>query len=467
MAESAWRVVLEADLERELLEDGASCACTTWHPSSDYHRTEDRMGGVTTVRTWRMLGIAGAALLMAACGREPVGDGPYAREVAEAVPRIEKATGMKFKSPPRVEARSRDQVRDFLLAKFDEETPAQQIAGEEAAYKLFGMLPDSLDLRKFFLAVLTEQVVGYYDPAKKVLYVVEGANESTLGITITHELIHALQDQYVNLDSLQKVTKDNDRLSAIQAVIEGQAQFEQLSIMVGGQQNIALRVGGRDGIREMIRENQSAMPVFATAPMVIQESLLFPYLTGADFVMRFRERRGAANPLQSIPQSTEQLLHTDAFFGATQDQASTLVLPAPRGARSIYSNDLGEFGTRLFLYQHRSDETTSARAAAGWDADRYMVLEGSGGRGLVWVSVWDTPLEAAEFNDALVRATIRRTGAGERTLPDGGKSFGAKGRTTTIRPLEIAGRAVLVYTDLPDAMGLGVFDASAIRLTPR
>ena len=105
--------------------------------------------------------------------------------------------------------------------------------------------------------MLTEQVIGYYDPATKVLYVVKGADEKTVAITITHELVHALQDQYVNLDSLQKLTGDNDRLTAAQAVIEGQAQFEQLSIMVGGSSNIALRVGGRDRMREMIRENQS------------------------------------------------------------------------------------------------------------------------------------------------------------------------------------------------------------------
>ena len=265
-----------------------------------------------------------------------VGDGPYAREVADAIPRIEKSTGMKFRTPPRVEARDRSQVRDFLLRKFDEATPAQELSGEEAAYKMLGLLPDSLDLRKFFLAVLTEQVIGYYDPAAKVLYVVKGADEKTVSITITHELVHALQDQYVNLDSIQKATKDNDRLSAAQAVIEGQAMFEQMSIMAGGASNIALRVGGRDGMREMIRESQNSQPVFATAPMVIQESLLFPYLSGADFVQRFKERKGNANPLTSPPTSTEQILHTDTYFAATRDEPATLALPAPRGATKVY-----------------------------------------------------------------------------------------------------------------------------------
>ena len=68
-----------------------------------------------------------------------------------------------------------------------------------------GLLPDSLDLRKFMLSLLTEQIVGYYDPTTKVLYIVQGASDEMVGVTVSHELVHALQDQYINLDSLQKV----------------------------------------------------------------------------------------------------------------------------------------------------------------------------------------------------------------------------------------------------------------------
>jgi len=407
------------------------------------------------------------AALAGACRKNPAGDGPYASEVADAVPRIEAATGLKFKRPPKVELRSKEQVRDFLLKQFDQSSPAAELQGEEAAYKLLGMIPESMDLRKFLLAVLTEQVVGYYDPATKVLYVVQGADDKLAGITITHELVHALQDQYVNLDSIQHATDDNDRLSAAQAVIEGQAQYQQLAIMLGGSQNIALRVGGRDRIREMIRENQSAMPVFATAPMVIQESLLFPYLSGADFVQRFEAERGKANPLEHLPVSTEQILHTPAYFGATPDLPSTVTLPAPRGATSVYQNDLGEFGTRLFIYQQLADQDLAARAAAGWDGDRYAVLQGAGGRGIVWASVWDSSLEAAEFSDALIRATQRRTGAAERNVGSGGATFAAKGRTVSILPLSVGDRPVIVYSDLPDGMSAGVIDAGAIRVTSR
>jgi hypothetical protein len=409
---------------------------------------------------------ASALLVGAVACRGGGASGPYGRELDEAIPRIEQSVGLKFKQRPRIEERTREQVREFLVRKFNETTSTSEIAGEESAYKLLGLLPDTLDLRKFTLAVLTEQVIGYYDPAPKVLYVVKGADEKTVGITITHELVHALQDQYLNLDSLQKSTGDNDRLTAAQALIEGQAQFEQLSIMLGGSSNIAVRLGGGDQIREMIRQNQSAMPIFATAPMLIQESLLFPYLSGADFVRRFKEQNPKGNPLLDVPRSTEQILHSNAYFAAKPDEPSTVTLPAPRGATKVYENDLGEFGTRLFLFQHLKDPVLAARSATGWDGDRYVVVQGPTGKGIVWASVWDGPLEAAGFTDALTRATSKRTGAAERNIAGGGASFAMKGRTVSITPRTIGGRAAVIYTDLPDGLA-GVVDPAAITLTPR
>ncbi|MEO6526710.1 MAG: hypothetical protein ABIP93_08820 [Gemmatimonadaceae bacterium] len=411
------------------------------------------------------MGLTAVVVLCASCRRDSAGDGPYAREVAEAIPRIEKSTGLKFKTPPKVEARTREQVRDFLLKKFDEATPAKELAGEEAAYKILGLIPDSMNLRAFFLRILTEQVVGYYDPAAKTLYVVSGADEQTVGITITHELVHALQDQYINLDSLQKSGGDNDRLSAAQAVIEGQAQFEQVSIMVGGSENIAARLpGGWERIRDEIRNRQSEMPVFATAPMVIQESLLFPYLTGAEFVHQVKAKKGNVNLFADIPRSTEQVMHPPLYLASAPDEPTIVALPAPRGATKLYENDMGEFGTRLYIYRFLRDPSTALRAASGWDGDRFMVVEGKGGRGIVWAIVWDSALEAAEFSDALIRATMQRTGAAERSVAGGGATFAYKGRTVSVLPHTIGARALVLFSDLPDAMGADVVAPTAITL---
>ena len=407
---------------------------------------------------------AAALIAAAACSRgKDVGSGPYAREVADAIPRIEQATGLKFKTPPRLEVRTRDQVRDFLLKQFDEATPAAQLTGEEKAYKLLGLIPDTMNLRAFFLRVLSEQIVGYYDPKAKTLYVVDGADEQIVGITITHELVHALQAQYVNLDSIQKSGTDNDRLAAAQALVEGEAQFEQVSIMLGGPDQIEARLPGAwDRVREEIRNRQGEMPVFATAPMVIQESLLFPYLSGAEFVRRVKEKRGNVDLFRDIPRSTEQVLHPPTFLASVPDEPTRVVLPAPRGVTNSYENDMGEFGTRLVVYDYLRDPQTAQRAAAGWDGDRFMVVERGNERGIVWAIVWDSPVDAAEFTDAMVRATMRRTGAAQRSVGSG-VTYTANGRTIGIQPVSVGDRPLVVYSNLPESFG-SVIDAKGITL---
>ncbi len=234
--------------------------------------------------------------------------------------------------------------------------------------------------------------------------------------------------------------------------------------MLGGPDQIEARLPGAwDRVREEIRNRQGEMPVFATAPMVIQESLLFPYLSGAEFVRRVKEKRGSVDLFRDIPRSTEQILHPQLFLAATPDEPTTVVLPAPRGATKVYDNDMGEFGTRLVVFDYLRDPQTAQRAAAGWDGDRFMVVENGAARGFVWAIVWDSPIEAAEFSDAMIRAATRRTGSRERRLANGGTSFGYKGRTISVLPVSIGDRALIVYTDLPDAMGSAI-DPAAITL---
>ena len=157
-----------------------------------------------------------------ACGpKAPEYDGPFRAEVRRAIPQIEASTGLKFTTMPRLEMRDRDQVREFLEQQFAEQMTPIEIAGIERAYKQLGMLPDSMDLRQFLLDLLTEQVAGYYDPATKVLYVVEGGSPDITSVTIGHELVHALQDQHFPLDSAQALKGDNDRQVALQAAAAG------------------------------------------------------------------------------------------------------------------------------------------------------------------------------------------------------------------------------------------------------
>ena len=406
----------------------------------------------------------GLLLLTAACDRRRnTGAAGYAHRVQEAIPKIEKEIGLTFKTPPKVEARSRAQVREFLVRKFNESTPAEKLRGEEMALKLFGLLPDSLDLHRYLLEVLTEQIVGYYDPATKVLYVVDDSPEDIKGITITHELIHALQDQYLNLDSIQKATANGDRQAAAQAVLEGQATYAGIKVSIGGDNLMTRLPGGWESVRQMIRDNQTSMPLFTSAPMVIQETLLFPYLSGAEFVRRFEAKRpGRPLLLDPLPVSTEQILSDSAYFGTPPDLPTLVTLPI--ASDKPYEETMGAFGTRLLLFQHVKNNTVAIGAAQGWEGDRYRVVRTDEGRGLVWVTVWETAVDAAEFVDAIGQGITRRYSTSAPRVARGVRTYRGSGRTVVVTPMERDGRNVVMYVDVPEGASASVLDPARITI---
>lgn len=411
---------------------------------------------------WR--GVGAVLLLAAACRHDPRKSGDlYADLVARDVPLIEKAVGVPFKQPPRLEIRTREQVRAFVLGQLEDSTTQRDLAGKEAAYKVLGLIPDTLNVRKLFLDLLTEQILGYYDPKTKVLYVMNGAPEDLVGITIMHELVHALQDQYFNLDSLQRQLGDDDRQVAAQAVIEGEATYEQMTAMIGDKGDIAARLNMRwDRMRDLIRDSQSS-PIFTASPMAIQEELLFPYINGADFVRRFKAREPGKLPFTDMPQSSEQVMHERAYFATPRDAPVRVRLPKIAG--SIYENTLGEFDTRLFLFAHSQDQELASRAAIGWGGDRYVVVHTAAGNGIAWVSTWDTTLDAAEFVDALGQAIQKRYRAPTPTSGAGGvRTYAGLGRTIVVTPREIGGKNVVLVVDVPAGVSPQLVDLGRVTL---
>ena len=139
--------------------------------------------------------------LLAACADTRAKfEGPYADLVGKAVPRIEAQVGLTFKTPPTLETRSHDEVATFVMKQLTSDKAKVLIDGQQRAYRVLGLIPDTLQLAPLLQRLLEEQIIGFYDPATKVLYVVDGAPKALLAQTVTHELVHALQDQYIKVD---------------------------------------------------------------------------------------------------------------------------------------------------------------------------------------------------------------------------------------------------------------------------
>lgn len=425
----------------------------------------------TAAARFTRIALIGAICATSACKKSSDPNAPYADIVAEAIPKLEEVVGLKFKSPPKLERRGKAEVREFLMKQLTDPKSRKLLEGQASVYRGLGLIPDTLDVPDLLQRLLEEQIIGYYDPATKVLYVVDGTSKLLLSQTITHELVHALQDQYVKVDSIQGNVSDADRQSAAQAVLEGQAVYAQLA----ADPNVGpmLRMpGGWDRIRDSFKEGQTGMPVFSSAPRVIREGLLFPYIGGADFARRFMLQRKPAELLTDLPTSTKQVLNDEAFFG-TRDNNSVVKLPAPATGKVTYSNTMGEFETRLALVQHLKDEVAARRAASGVDGDRIEVINTPDGNAIAWASTWNDAISAAEFFDQWSVAISKRYKVGAWDGPDGSveKRFnipkdGNRGpRIAMLKLVTVSGRPVVVYVDGPAAAGPNLINASAITVS--
>lgn len=350
-----------------------------------------------------LLGLA--TLFLTACGG---GDGASRATVAdtlvvsadpaleamasEMLPELAARSGFEIREPVHIERRSRAQLEGFLRAKLDQELPPERARNLAQAYHLLGMMPADLDLRQLLLSVYLEQVAGFYDPDSTALFVLDDQSAEVLRPIVLHELVHAVQDQSVHLDSLTSPALGNDRRTAAQSAIEGHAtlvMLEYMSEQAGGPVDLAQIPGMAEQLGPLLEAARDQYPALAGAPEVIQQGLLLPYLAGATFVLRLWQSDARRPPPfgAELPTSTEQVLEPERFLGEPRDMPTEVDI-AVSGDRILMDDVLGQAETDVML---RAAGGTD-EPARGWDGDRWALLEPATGGDphLVWASVWDS-----------------------------------------------------------------------------
>ena len=402
---------------------------------------------------------AGAALLalVALAGCRPPAPAPEAQSaqaIAKGlVPDVERAVGLKFKRPPVIAVRSREQVRGYLSRTLAVQMPPKELLAVQRAYRAFGLVPDSVDLRRLLLDLYSEQVAGYYDPDSSALFVVRGADPLELKLIMAHELVHALQDEYTPLNDILKLRRQNDRQMAGQAVAEGQATLASIQALAP-EADLDQVLGSFDQVRAIIRQQRASMPVFASAPPIIREGMLFPYLAGAQFMHDFDERRVRPDEEpygERMPVSTAQILHP-SIYAAHQLPWRLGFGRAEAADTLIYDDDYGEFETRVALETWGVDTGVAVAAAAGWDGDRFEVLGTPAGTVVAWASAWMTPADAGEFAGALAAGWARRsggTGSAAGNVTAAAYGGGSASRRWRIERTVVRGESLVVLVDGP------------------
>ncbi len=329
---------------------------------------------------------------------------------AALLPDLAERAGLELVRPVRVEWRARADLETYLREKVEEELPSEEADNIVRSYALLGLVPPDLALRDVLMGLYLEQVVGFYDPDSTALWVMDDQGESDVQTVLLHELVHAVQDQATPLDSLMSKRWRSDRRTAAQAAIEGHAtliMLEALSAQVSGRDvDLSALPGVADMLGPTLAAATAQFPALASAPRILRDGLLFPYLAGAGFVLElWTATPGRPAPIgDHLPVSTEQVLHPDRAFGADRDAPVELKLESAVPLR--YEEQLGELGLRIFVQDQLGEP--SGDSALGWDGDTFALYETPSGDALTWVIVWDD----VPARDRFVRAVAGSEWAG-------------------------------------------------------
>ncbi|MBN2028107.1 MAG: hypothetical protein JW854_15265 [Actinobacteria bacterium] len=307
---------------------------------------------------------------------------------------------------------TRAELEERMLEDFAEENPEEDIQDAEDIMVLLGFIEPDLDLEEFYIALLTEQIAGFYDPEDDSLYLVsESQSMSAMDqYTLSHEFVHYLQDQNFDLmrppfhdpDDVAEET-DDDASFAATCLVEGDA-------VIASEYWLLKYVSADDLLDMQLESGDYSTEVLDSAPDYIYDSLLFPYLEGADFARYIHDRSDGFDAIDKAfsepPTTTEQIYHPEKYLdgeGAVEVQLDDMSSELGSGWELDYDNVLGEFDVYELFQPYLSGNATED-AAEGWGGNRYHYYsDPDGDKLLVQAYAWDSEKDAQEFLSAYVQ----------------------------------------------------------------
>ena len=335
-----------------------------------------------------------------------------------------KQTGLPIKREVKRKLTSRDEVVSYLTKHLDDED-TKRLRRSELVLKKFGLLPRDFDLQTFLVALLREEVAGYYDPKTRTVNLLDWVPMAEQEPVMAHELTHALQDQAVGMEKwMKKGEKDlaeirkaptpadieNDEIdNAREAVIEGQAQamMFQYAIAPTGH-SIVTSPELLDAMEEETLTGTPGTKVYNEAPIFMQESLTFPYSYGLQFVVKLMQKGGKekafADVLQNPPHTTRQIMQPETYLSG--EKIEPMRVPDFKHDFKDYQKfdigAMGEFDVAILVEQY-AGKPASKRLYPEWRGGYYYAARPKSDSavasplGLFYVSRWSSPDKAAEF----------------------------------------------------------------------
>jgi hypothetical protein len=349
-------------------------------------------------------------------------------------------TGLPIKSSVKRTLTTRAAVESYLNEKFQEDEGAKKLQRGEIVLKKFGLLDRDFDLKPFLLALLKEQIEAYYDSKTKTVNLLDWVSVDDQKPVLAHELTHALQDQRVDLEKWGDQTPsevstnyrdDVDHLAkdeidtAREAVAEGQATAVMMDDI--------LKPMGKSLVKdpevvEFIKNQMNGgdnSPVLARAPLLLSESMLFPYREGLSFVqdvwMNQGQKAAFAGALDRPPTSTWEIINPREFEKAKLPVVPLMPDIHPIVDKTYKAYDIGQVGeldlhilTELFGGDNAArDLTPSWDGGIYWAGQRLSAttpaeLASTRSISLFYLSVWKNAASAQAFSALYANALGRK-----------------------------------------------------------
>ena len=324
------------------------------------------------------------------------------QRLAERVlPDVIESSGLEILEQIHVDYRTAEEMSDYIRSRLEKDLPKSKEGYVVESYQLFGLFPVGLDLRQTLAKLYEEQVIGFYAPKDKTLYLQEGVPLQNVESLLVHEMVHALQDQHFNLDDMTEAAQNNDQLAAVMAAIEGHATVAMLEFLSKKNDGNTLE------IEDVMEFGESILRAFESpdmekeelesVPLVLRETMLFPYIEGARFAQLMREKTGTQSvPFESkLPKSTKQVLHFDGRDIEGMGVPTSIEIKPNHDWNKLYQDTLGELEVSFFL----ENLTGRKSPIEGWRGDSFALLEGTkGSRTLVWFSLWNSVEDRDNFS---------------------------------------------------------------------
>jgi hypothetical protein len=316
--------------------------------------------------------------------------------------RVSELRGLPFLERVHLERVDVDDVRRLLQREVDSLYPPDQLEAYEAAYRSLGVLPPGLDLLEALLSLQSQELAGLYVARQKTMFVLRefamGDEEGSL--IVLHELVHALQDQHFPgaLELLEDLRHDDDLVTAIAAVLEGDASLVTLYGHGSAEpRDVAIAEQMRD---QMLRELREPSPAASEVPLLLRASLMFPYAYGT--VLAARAFTAGGNPALNREIDDPPLSSRDLLAGS-REPVEFVVLPLDEIERDAkashcelgHNNVAGSLTLQVLFQAHGAP--VPDELLEGWRGDRFLHLRCREGSELLFVSRWSTPAVAVEF----------------------------------------------------------------------